>query len=122
MTQEAPESRRSALLVRDNYATPDVVRNHGRARPRVPFLSLVRLFLVAVPAAGLILGFAVLSFGRGTWSGWIWASSAAPVLLVLVLQIVTSLRRGVLASTLLRHYRWPQLWHLASIWPLRSSH
>ena len=94
MTQQAPESRRSALLLRDNYGTHDLGTNHGRARPRVPFLSLVRLFLVAVPAAGLILGFAFLSFGRGTWSGWIWASSAAPVLLVLVLQIVTSLRRG----------------------------
>ena len=94
MTQQAPESRRSALLLRDSYGTHDLGTNHGRARPRVPFLSLVRLFLVAVPAAGLILGFAFLSFGRDTWSGWIWASSAAPVLLVLVLQIVTSLRRG----------------------------
>ena len=32
--------------------------------------------------------------GHGAWSGWIWAACAAPVLLVLIVQIVTSLRRG----------------------------
>jgi heavy metal translocating P-type ATPase len=55
---------------------------------------VLRPFLVAFPAAGLALGFAFLAAGRGAWSGWIWAACAGPVLLVLVVQIVTSLRRG----------------------------
>ena len=59
-----------------------------------PSGSVLRPFLVAFPAAGLALGFAFLAIGRGAWSGWIWAACAAPVLLVLVVQIVTSLRRG----------------------------
>ena len=61
MTQQAPESRQSALLLGDKYGTHDFGRNRRRARPRVPFLSLLRLFLVAFPAAGLILGFALLT-------------------------------------------------------------
>jgi cation transport ATPase len=56
--------------------------------------TLVRLFLVAVPAAGLVLGFVFFAIGRGTWSAWIWAACAAPVLLALIVQIVARLRRG----------------------------
>jgi len=56
--------------------------------------TLLRPFLVAVPAAGLVLGFVFFAIGRGTWSAWIWAFCAAPVLLALIVQIVTSLRRG----------------------------
>lgn len=56
--------------------------------------SFLRPFLVAFPAAGLALGFAFLAIGRGAWSGWVWAACAGPVLLVLIVQIVTSLRRG----------------------------
>lgn len=56
--------------------------------------TLVRPFLVAVPAAGLVLGFVFFAIGRGTWSVWIWASCAAPVLLALIVQIVAGLRRG----------------------------
>ena len=56
--------------------------------------TLVRPFLVAVPAAGLVLGFVFFAIGRGTWSAWIWAACAAPVLLALIVQIVASLRRG----------------------------
>jgi heavy metal translocating P-type ATPase len=59
-----------------------------------PSGPLLRPLLVAFPAAGLALGFAFLAIGRGSWSGWIWAASAGPVLLVLIVQIVTSLRRG----------------------------
>jgi heavy metal translocating P-type ATPase len=59
-----------------------------------PSGSLLRPFLIAFPAAGLGLGSALAATGRGAWSGWIWAACAAPVLLVLVVQIVTSLRRG----------------------------
>ena len=56
--------------------------------------TLVRPFLVAVPAAGLVLGFVFFAIGRGTWSAWIWASCATPVLLALIVQIVAGLRRG----------------------------
>ena len=59
-----------------------------------PSGAVLRPFLLAFPAAGLALGFAFLAIGRGAWSGWIWAASAGPVLLVLIAQIVTSLRRG----------------------------
>ena len=59
-----------------------------------PSGSLLRPFLIAVPAAGLPLGLALAAIGAGAWSGWIWAASAAPVLLALIAQIVTSLRRG----------------------------
>jgi len=55
---------------------------------------LLRPFLIAFPAAGLALGFAVAAIGHGAWSGPIWAACAAPVLLVLIVQIITSLRRG----------------------------
>ncbi len=56
--------------------------------------TLVRPFLVAVPAAGLVLGFVFFAIGHGTWSAWIWASCATPVLLALIVQIVAGLRRG----------------------------
>jgi len=56
--------------------------------------SFLRPFMVAFPAVGLALGFAFLAIGRGGWSGWVWAACAGPVLLVLIVQIVTSLRRG----------------------------
>jgi heavy metal translocating P-type ATPase len=53
-----------------------------------------RPLLVVVPAIGLVLGFAAQVSGRGAWSGWIWAASALPVLIALLIEIVTSLRRG----------------------------
>ena len=55
---------------------------------------LFRPFLIAFPAAGLALGFALTAIGHGAWSQWIWAACALPVLLVLIVQIITSLRRG----------------------------
>jgi heavy metal translocating P-type ATPase len=64
------------------------------ALPRSAMAASLRPFLVAFPAAGLALGFAFLALGHGAWSGWIWAGCAAPVLLVLMIEIVTSLHRG----------------------------
>ena len=54
----------------------------------------VRPFLVAVPAVGLVLGLAVSWSGRTDWSSFIWAAFTVPVLLVLLVEIVTSFRRG----------------------------
>ncbi|MCX7314005.1 MAG: heavy metal translocating P-type ATPase [Alphaproteobacteria bacterium] len=58
------------------------------------WLAPVRPLLIALPAAGLVIGLAIWAVGEGRWSGSIWAASTLPVLLVLVVEIVTSLRRG----------------------------
>jgi len=60
------------------------------------FNLLPRPLLVALPATGLALGFAFRLFGQGAWSGRVWAVSTVPVLLVLSIEIVSSLRRGEL--------------------------
>jgi heavy metal translocating P-type ATPase len=59
-------------------------------------LKLVRPFLAGLAAAGLAAGFAARGAGLGAWSDAIWAMVAVPVLLSLLLEIVTSLRRGEL--------------------------
>src|SRR5450631_3424116 len=55
---------------------------------------IVRSVLVALPAFGLLSGFAVPLFGLPAWQGWVWAAFAVPVLLALLYEIVSSLRRG----------------------------
>jgi hypothetical protein len=54
----------------------------------------LRPVLVTVPAVGLALGFALSAFGSGDWPDWIWAASTLPVLAALLVEIVSSLRRG----------------------------
>jgi heavy metal translocating P-type ATPase len=58
-----------------------------------PNLEL-RPALVSIAAGGLALGFALMALDLGAWSGPIWAAATVPVLLALLLEIVTSLRRG----------------------------
>jgi heavy metal translocating P-type ATPase len=53
-----------------------------------------RSLVVALPAGGLAAGFALRLLGRGAWSDQIWATSTVPVLVLLLYEIVTSLRRG----------------------------
>ena len=60
-----------------------------------PGFSL-RPVLLAIPAAGLALGFAVRLPGQPEWSAWIWGASTLPVLLALVFEIASTLRRGEL--------------------------
>lgn len=55
---------------------------------------LVRPILVAVPATGLVLGMIARLAGFGHWAGPVWAGVTAPVLVALLIEIVTSLRRG----------------------------
>jgi heavy metal translocating P-type ATPase len=50
--------------------------------------------IVAWPAAGLIIGLAAQFSGWAHWASPIWAAATIPVLLALVAEIVTSLRRG----------------------------
>ena len=54
----------------------------------------IRPFLIAFPAAGIALGFALRLFGLEPWVGWAWAGSTVPVLLALAVEIVLGLRRG----------------------------
>ena len=57
-------------------------------------LKLARQFLAALVALGLAAGFAAKLVGLGAWSPVIWAAVTVPVLLALLAEIVTSLRRG----------------------------
>ncbi|MBF9233173.1 heavy metal translocating P-type ATPase [Microvirga alba] len=69
--------------------------------PGVPGLSVLRKvqrasrpILVAVPAIGLVLGVWALLSGFKPWAGPIWAAATVPVLAMLTIEIVASLRRG----------------------------
>jgi heavy metal translocating P-type ATPase len=55
---------------------------------------LVRHLLVAVPAAGILIGFAAHLSGYGSRAGTIWAAATVPVLLALLVEIFVTLRRG----------------------------
>ncbi|MCS3731161.1 heavy metal translocating P-type ATPase [Bradyrhizobium betae] len=55
---------------------------------------LVRALLVVLPAFGLAFGFAIPLLGQAAWQDRVWAIFTIPVLIVLVYDIVTSLRRG----------------------------
>src|ERR1051326_4044974 len=65
----------------------------GVTAPTPPGLALPPL-LLAIPAAGLVVGFTVKLFGAPLWSGWIWSACALPILFALVAEIGTALRRG----------------------------
>jgi heavy metal translocating P-type ATPase len=58
------------------------------------FQKLLRPVVVVLPAACLFIGVAAQYFGWSQWSNLIWAIGTLPVLLVLLIEIVVSLRRG----------------------------
>jgi len=58
------------------------------------FQKLIRHVIVALPAAGLLIGIAAQFSGWGHWSNLIWAIATLPVLTVLLTEIIVSLRRG----------------------------
>jgi heavy metal translocating P-type ATPase len=58
------------------------------------FQKFLRPSIVAMPAAGLIAGFAAQLSGLSQWSSLIWTAATLPVLVVLLAQIIVSLRRG----------------------------
>ena len=57
-------------------------------------LKHIRPFLAGLVALGLAAGFAAKLTGLGAWSSTIWGAVTLPVLLALLAEIVTSLRRG----------------------------
>ncbi len=57
-------------------------------------LSSARRFLAALAAFGLVLGLASRLAGFGQWSSTIWTAVTLPVLLALLVEIASSLRRG----------------------------
>ena len=57
-------------------------------------LKNVRPLLAALVALGLAAGFAARFAGLGAWSAIVWSAVTVPVLLALLIEIVTSLRRG----------------------------
>jgi heavy metal translocating P-type ATPase len=58
------------------------------------FQAALRPAIVALPAAGLVIGLAAQLSGWERWAGLIWATATIPVLAVLLAEIVASLRRG----------------------------
>ena len=56
--------------------------------------GVIRPVLVVLPALGLLAGLGMRLAGAGQWSGPIWAAATVPVLGVLLIEIVASLRRG----------------------------
>jgi hypothetical protein len=56
--------------------------------------KFIRPAIIGVPAIGLVLGIAVQLSGWVDWASWIWAAATFPVLLILLTEIVVSLRRG----------------------------
>ena len=57
-------------------------------------MNSLRIFLFAVAALGLALGFAAPFLGFETWQTWIWGGSGAILLAFLLWDIVTSLMEG----------------------------
>src|SRR5471032_1488372 len=57
-------------------------------------LKYVRPLLAGLAVMGLLAGFAAKLAGLDAWSGTIWAAVTLPVLAALLVEIVTSLRRG----------------------------
>ena len=60
----------------------------------MPSDFIVRSLLVALSAVGVTLGFATPLLGGAAWQGSVWAAFTIPVLLALLFDIFSSLRRG----------------------------
>jgi heavy metal translocating P-type ATPase len=70
---------------------PPAIRRTGAPED---WRKVLRPLVVIWPAAGLVTGLAAQLSGSAAWAGPIWAAGTIPVLLVLVVEIVVSLRRG----------------------------
>jgi heavy metal translocating P-type ATPase len=88
--------RSKALAPARTAASPadDSGRPHNGPAQRSDWTRLLRPVIVAIPAAGLALGLAAQLSGWDRWAGIVFAAATVPVLLVLIVEIVVSLRRG----------------------------
>ncbi len=59
----------------------------------MPALS-IRPYLVAIPATGLAAGLSAYWLGHAVAAEWVWIAATLPVLLALLVEIVSALRRG----------------------------
>ena len=59
----------------------------------MPSDFIIRSALVALPAFGLAFGLALSMLGQPAWQGWVWTAFTIPVLLTLLYDIISSLRR-----------------------------
>ena len=73
---------------------PALVPPAGRLRSQADARTYLRPVLVVWPAAGLVLGLAAHFSGWEHWAGPIWTAATVPVLVVLLIEILVSLRRG----------------------------
>jgi heavy metal translocating P-type ATPase len=73
---------------------PALARPAGRLRSQADARTYLRPVLVVWPAAGLVLGLAAHFSGWERWAGPIWTAATVPVLVVLLIEILVSLRRG----------------------------
>ena len=82
-------------------AEQDMVATPGAAAAAAYRLPGWRLLLVLVAAAGLALGLGALAIHQSTIATWIWGAAILPVLAALVVEIVTSIRRGSIGLDLI---------------------
>ena len=73
---------------------PALARPAGRLRSPADARTYLRPVLVVWPAVGLVLGLAAHFSGWEHWAGPIWTAATVPVLVVLLIEILVSLRRG----------------------------
>ena len=73
---------------------PALARPAGRLRSQADARKVLRPVLVVWPTAGLALGLAAHFSGWEHWAGPIWTAATVPVLVVLLIEILVSLRRG----------------------------
>ena len=73
---------------------PALARPAGRLRSQADARTYLRPVLVVWPAAGLVLGLAAHFSGWEHWADAIWTAATVPVLVVLLIEILVSLRRG----------------------------
>jgi cation transport ATPase len=89
MRSIGPEAERNSSSAASGAET----RKSGLIR-LLAIQTFVRPTIVAFPAAGLAIGLLVQFMELGQWSRWVWSAATIPVLLVLLIQIAGSLRRG----------------------------
>jgi heavy metal translocating P-type ATPase len=77
-----------------NFLVTKQVTQNKMSNTSMPSHFIVRSLLVGLPAFGLALGLALQLQGQPIWPGRVWAAFTIPVLLALLYDIASSLRRG----------------------------